>query len=865
MKDYNRSASEVMKDLDVSQDGLTAIEAAERLNLYGKNQLEEGKKKTLFQRILEQISDPMILVLVGAGILSGVFSEIADMVIIMVVVVLNTILGIFQENKAEKAIEALQRMSVAQTRVRRDSAVTVIPSAEIVPGDIVIMEAGDAVPADMRLIETASLKIEEAALTGESVPAEKETTALPEAEKDVPLGDRLNMAYMGTSVVYGRAVGVVISTGMKTEIGKIATILSREEEGKTPLQNKLASLSKVLSFAVLGICAFIFLFNVMRNGGFAGDHVFTALLTAISLAVAAIPEGLVVVVTVLLSIGVTKMSARNAIIRRLTAVETLGCTQIICSDKTGTLTQNKMTVVDFFGDAQSLAEAMFLCNDVEVKPAEAGQTAPTFIGDPTQIAQKEFGMRYQQRENAERIGELPFDSTRKMMSTFHQNGSAVRQFTTGAPDVILSYCDRIVQDGNVIPLTPDLRQKVASANKGMADKALRVLGASYRDYDKKPEKMDSADLEKSMVFLGLIGMIDPIRPEVKSAIELCKKAGIKPIMITGDHKDTAAAIAKSLGILTDPIQAITGAELDTISDEAFEKQITNISVYARVQPEHKVRIVEMWRKKGKITAMTGDGVNDSPAIKSADIGIGMGITGTDVTKNVSDMILADDNFATIVCAVEEGRRIYENIRKAIQFLLSSNLSEVVSIFLATLAGFQLFAPIHILWINLITDTFPAMALGMEEAEPDAMEKSPRSPKETIFADGLSVETLIGGVMIAGLTLGAFFIGNAKSHITGMTMAFLTLSLCEVFHALNMRSRKDSIFARRKPNKFLVGAMLLSAVLTFGVIYIPGLNTVFELVALDAQHFFEALLIAVSIIPLYELVKLGKRVLNKKVQ
>ena len=872
MKHHSQSSTDAMNSLETSRNGLSATQVTERLERNGTNRLAEGKKKSILRRILEQLSDPMILILIGAGLLSGVFDEYADMAIILIVVALNTVLGIFQESKAEKAIEALQRMSIAQTRVRRNGAVMVVPSEQLVPGDIVIVEAGDAVPADMRLLETVSLKIEEAALTGESVPAEKNTEPLEANDADIPLGDRTNMAYMGTSVVYGRAEGIVTATGMGTEIGKIAAILANNVEEKTPLQQKLAGLSRVLSIAVLGICAFIFLFTVLRGGGFRGPHVFDALLTAISLAVAAIPEGLVVVVTVLLSIGVTRMSSRNAIIRRLTAVETLGCTQIICSDKTGTLTQNKMTVVEFYGDEQLLSEAMFLCNDVEVSEPEPGEAVPRFIGDPTQIAQKEFGLRYTQRENAPRVGELPFDSGRKMMSTIHTLGGNTRQYTTGAPDVILTHCNRIAANGVVLPLTPALREKVTEANKAMAAKALRVLGAAYRDYDALPSAADPAELETGMTFIGLTGIIDPIRPEVKVAIEQCKQAGIRAIMITGDHKDTAIAIARELGILTETTQAVTGTELDAMSDKIFEQCISDIVVYARVQPEHKVRIVEMWRKKGKITAMTGDGVNDAPAIKSADIGVGMGITGTDVTKNVSDMVLSDDNFASIVCAVEEGRRIYENIRKAIQFLLSSNLSEVISIFVATLLSRQLFLPIHILWINLVTDCFPAIALGMEPAEPDSMKKPPRNPKETIFADGLGVETVIGGVLISILTLTSFFIGEAHRtsmglaaadhRMMGMTMAFLTLSLCEIFHSLNMRSRYHSILDMPTSNKYLFGAMVLAFVLTLGVIYIPGINTLFSLEALDLTHFLIAFGSAIAICPLYELVKLIKRKMVK---
>lgn len=859
MKVFLQRVQDVLNEQKVTKDGLTASEAARRLEEKGKNKLAEGKSKSMLLRIWEQIKDPMVLMLVAAGVVSGFLGEVADAVIIMVVVALNAVLGIFQESKAEKAIEALQEMSAPHSRVRRGGSVSVIASEDIVPGDIVLLEAGDSVPADVRLIEAASLKIEEAALTGESVPVEKSINKIADGGEDVPLGDRVNMAYMGTNVSYGRGEGVVIGTGMDTEMGKIADILLKTDQEKTPLQRKLAGLSKILSIAVIAICVFIFIFSVLQSGGFSGNEVLESLLIAVSLAVAAIPEGLVVVVTILLSIGVTKMSAKNSIIRRLTAVETLGCTQVICSDKTGTLTQNKMTVVDSFGDDKLLAAAMCLCTDVQAD--DKGQ----YVGDPTEIALAEYADKQDQKDLKKRfprVAEAPFDSLRKMMSTIHGTGNKFRQYTKGAPDEVLKRCDRIYIDGEVKPLTEGLRDKVLTENKGMADRALRVLAVAYREYGEIPADTTPDELEKGLVFIGLCGMIDPIRPEVKAAIEECRTAGIKAVMITGDHRDTAVAIAKDLGILSDENQAITGAELSEMSDGEFEKRIGNIVVYARVQPEHKVRIVTMWKKKGKITAMTGDGVNDAPALKSADIGVGMGITGTDVTKNVSDMVLSDDNFASIVYAVEEGRRIYENIRKAIQFLLSSNLAEVVSIFIATIVGLKIFSPIQILWINLVTDTFPAMALGMEEAEADSMKKPPRNSKESIFAGNLGIETVWQGIVIGILTLWSFFIGNAQSHTIGMTMAFLTLSMCEIFHALNMRSRDKSIFALKTHNRFLFGAMIMSFILTAAVMYIPGLNTVFDMATLSVTNFFAALGIAFLIIPIVEVSKLIKRRVSK---
>ena len=861
MKHYHEQSETVLQAQDSGVHGLSSSAAAERLTKNGKNKLAEAKHKSNLVRFFEQMKDPMIIVLIVAAVISGAFGEIADMVIILVVVILNSVLGVFQESKAEKAIEALQKMSAPHTRVRRDGAVSVIDSEDVVTGDIVLLEAGDSIPADMRIIESASLKIEEAALTGESVAVEKISSPLAAGKDELPLGDRINMAYMGTNVVYGRGEGVVTAAGMGTEMGKIAGILSATTEEKTPLQKKLASLSKVLSAAVLGICAFIFFFNLLRNGGFGGGHVFETLMTSVSLAVAAIPEGLVVVVTVLLSIGVTKMSKRNSIIRRLTAVETLGCAQVICSDKTGTLTQNKMTVVDHFGDERLLAEAMALCNDVEMNPS--GE----LIGEPTEVGLTAYAIalnlhKSELEKEKPRIGEAPFDSMRKMMSTVHaMPDGTFRQYTKGAPDEILKCCAYMVVDGQIQKLTPELQNKILDNNKNMAGNALRILGAAYRDYAEKPVDFSPESLENGLTLIGLAGMIDPIRPEVRAAICECKSAGIRAIMITGDHKDTAVAIAKELGLLKDTGEAITGAELAKMTDDEFEKKIDHISVYARVQPEHKVRIVNTWRKKGKITAMTGDGVNDAPAIKSADIGVGMGITGTDVTKNVADMVLADDNFASIVYAVEEGRRIYENIRKAIQFLLASNLSEVITVFIGTLFNAQIFLPIHILWINLVTDTFPAMALGMEEAESDSMERPPRDSKEGIFAGGLGTDVIYQGIVVAVLTLTSFFIGNAQAHSTGMTMAFLTLSMCELFHSINMRSRKKSIFTMKGHNKYLIGAMLMCFGLTLAVIYIPGLNTVFKLDALSAGNFLVAFDLAIAVIPIVELVKAIQRSRN----
>lgn len=863
MKHYLEEIETVLESENTSKNGLSKTKASERLSQFGRNKLAEGKKKTLAARLLGQMTDPMVIVLIVVAIISGALKEVADAIIILMVVLLNSILGVVQEGKAEKAIEALQQMASPYSRVRREGQVFQIKSEEIVPGDIVLLEAGDAVPADMRIIEASSLKIEEASLTGESVPVEKSHQRIETSKEDIALGDRKNMAYMGTNVAYGRGEGVVTATGMATEMGKIAGIISKTENEKTPLQKKLARLSHILSMCVLGICLFIFIFSVLRNGGFSGGHILEMFMTAVSLAVAAIPEGLVAVVTVVLSIGVTKMSKRNAIIRRLTAVETLGCTQVICSDKTGTLTQNKMTVVDAFGQEKQLALSMALCNDAAYSESDG-----TIVGEPTEAALLRFALGREKNKNAlerlmPRVAEAPFDSMRKMMSTVHKQENQFIQYTKGAPDEILKVCTHILEaDGSVKPLTSEIREQVLSRNKGMAAKALRVLGSALRYWDAMPENTSSENLEHDLTFIGLTGMIDPVRPEAKAAIEECRQAGIRPIMITGDHKDTAVAIAKELGILSDDSQAITGAELSLLGDKEFEDNIEKYCVYARVQPEHKVRIVNAWKKRGKITAMTGDGVNDAPALKSADIGVGMGITGTDVSKSVSDMVLADDNFASIVYAVEEGRRIYDNIRKAIQFLLSSNLSEVVALFIATIMNFRLFSPIHILWINLITDTFPAIALGMEKAEDDSMKKPPRDTKEGVFANGLGISIIYQGVIIALLTIISFFIGNAHSNITGMTMAFVTLSMCEVLHSLNLRSRIKSIFAGGEQNKYLLLAMVASFIMTVAVVYTPGLNTIFDLTALSPGNFLRALALAFAIIPVVEIEKLARRTENK---
>lgn len=899
---YECSSEEVLSSVNSSRTGLSSKEAASRLQEHGPNSLKEPPKATTWQRFLAQLKDPMLLILLAAAGVSAATSlmkgdGMADVFIILIVVLLNAILGVLQESKAEAAIEALQTMTAAVSKVLRDDQQISLHSSELVPGDIVLLEAGDSIPADGRILEAASLKIEEAALTGESVPVTKTEKALSaDASGSISLGDRKNMAYMGSTVVYGRGRMVITETGMKTEMGRIAGALSQTKEEQTPLQRRLDELGRILSRLVLGICIFIFGFNLISAGRFDLDTVLSTFMTAISLAVAAIPEGLATVVTVVLSIGVTNMSKRNAVIRRLTAVETLGCAQVICSDKTGTLTQNKMTVTDFIGDQSLLAKAMALCNDASLN--QDGNVS----GEPTEAAlvswAASLGLRKPQLEQQlPRVEEAPFDSVRKMMSTVHSilthsdskdpdfrhsdpelsnsefsDQTPFIQFTKGAPDEILSRCTTWLSYGKELPMTQQKREEILAQNKGMADRALRVLAGACRCYDRLPSDLSPESLEQNLCFLGLTGMIDPVRPEVKAAIQECREAGIRPVMITGDHRDTAIAIASELGIISSPDQAITGAQLNQISDNELAQTIDHYGVYARVQPEHKVRIVNAWKKKGYITAMTGDGVNDAPSIKAADIGIGMGITGTDVTKNVADMVLADDNFATIVNAVGEGRRIYDNIRKAIQFLLASNLSEVLGVFFSTLLGFTLLKPVHLLFINLITDCFPALALGLEKAEPGSMKRPPRKSTDGIFAGGLGFDLIYQGLLITVITLLSYLVGHRiEAGIweipkgvspNGMTMAFLTMSMCEIFHSFNMRSQRKSIFSLRSQNLVLWGAMLGSLALTALILEVPVISALFGFTPVSPLEYLIAVSLAFLVIPIVELVKLIQRKLQR---
>ena len=888
-KEYLASAEDVLgAQSSNAETGLSGAEAASRLASVGPNKLDEEEKTPMWKRFFEQMADPMVIMLLVAAAISVITGfiqgepEWADAAIILSVVILNSVLGVVQEAKSEQALEALQEMSAAQSKVIRDGKLVHLPSSELVPGDIVLLEAGDSVPADCRVIESASMKIEEAALTGESVPVEKhaDPIALAADADDVPLGDRKNMCYMGSTVVYGRGRAVVVGTGMKTEMGKIATALTQAKKELTPLQMKLNELSGILTKLVLAICVIIFAVDIFRHFGDLGSNpamLLDTFMVAVSLAVAAIPEGLVAVVTIVLSMGVTKMSKRQAIIRKMTAVETLGCTQIICSDKTGTLTQNKMTVVkhELACSEEKFLAGMALCCDAKWDE-EKGEA----VGEPTECAlvndAAKAGMQGLDVEHP-RVGEAPFDSGRKMMSVVVEEADGTfEQYTKGGPDVVLSRCTHVYENGEVVPMTDARREEILAANKAMADQALRVLALSSRTYTEKPSDCSPAALEHDLVFCGLSGMIDPVRPEVTAAIAEAKEAGIRAVMITGDHIDTAVAIAKDLGIITDTSQAITGAQLDKISDEDFKERVTEFSVYARVQPEHKARIVDAWKSRGNIVAMTGDGVNDAPSIKRADIGVGMGITGTDVTKNVADMVLADDNFATIINAVEEGRRIYDNIRKVIQFLLSANIAEVLSVFVATLIGFTIFQPVQLLWINLITDSLPALALGMEEAEGDVMKRKPRNASDGVFAGGMGLDIAFQGVIITLLVLASFFAGvyfdmgyidiadmiAGTADAEGVTMAFITLSMVEIFHSFNMRSRRASIFSMKKQNKWLWGAAALALVLTVVPVEVDFLAEVFGFMPLPVHALLTALGLAFLIIPIMEVYKAIMRKVEK---
>lgn len=897
-KYYLEKNEEVFKSLNTSENGLSSDEAFKRLEKNGKNKLKEADKETMFQKFLGSISDPMIIMLLAAAALQAVvnalqmkdgfkLSEFADVIIILVVVIINTIMSLVQETKAEGAMDALMQMTASTSKVLRDGKVSVVKSEDICVGDVIVFEAGDTVPADCRIIESHSLKAEEAALTGESVPVNKliDVLYLKDGKEDVTLGDRKNMLYNGSTVVYGRGKGVVTACGMDTEVGKIADALNQASKELTPLQKKMTELSNFLTKLVIGICVVVFVVGLVESAILTdnltladfGAIALDTFIAAIALAVAAIPEGLPAVVTVILSIGVSAMAKRQALIRKLTAVETLGCTNIICSDKTGTLTQNKMTVVEHYGnDEKLLAKAMALCSDATIEKDETSAT-----GEPTECALVNYAysldMPKYELENVEpRVKEAPFDSNRKMMSTIHEIDGKYFQYTKGALDVMLNLCTSYLDFDGVKKMDEAKKQEIMKTNKLFASKALRVLCAAYKEYDKVPEFSDPSEIENNLTFIGMVGMIDPCRPEVYAAIKECKEAGVRVVMITGDHKDTAIAIGKDLGIIDDESQAIEGYELDKYSDEEMKEVVLKYSVYARVQPEHKTKIVNAWQARGMVTAMTGDGVNDAPSIKSADIGIGMGITGTDVTKSVADMVLADDNFATIVNAVEEGRKIYDNVCKVIQFQLSTNLSEVVIMFIASILNFTLLSPVHLLWINMVTDSLPGLALGMEKAEGDVMKRKPRSSSEGIFSNGAGVDMVWQGLYLALIEILAYVIGhklelgtfggifNGEYCVNAVAMAFLTVNFAEICCCINMRSRRHSLFSKemfKNFNWWLFGAAVITVLITLAAVYVPGLCEVFDIVpgTFQTNELLICVGLALSTFPVFEL---GKLIRNK---
>lgn len=875
-KFYAQTEDAVLQELGSSKDGLTNEEAKKRLSDFGPNELEEGKKKSMLQKFFEQFKDLMILVLLVAAIISAVVShEVVDAIIILAVVIINAVMGVIQEAKAEEAIEALRDMSTPDANVLRGGHAQKVKSTELVPGDMVLLEAGDVVPADMRLIEASSLKIEEAALTGESVPVEKELGVLEDTE--IGIGDRVNMAFSNSNVTYGRGKGLVVNTGMNTEVGKIAGMLAEADETETPLKNNLNHLGKFLTAAIIVIAVVMFFIGTVIN-----DKDWTEmLLTSISLAVAAIPEGLPAIVTIILALGTQVMAKRNAVIRKLPAVETLGSTDIICSDKTGTLTLNQMTVEKLYTndrqypssqhipDGNMALKIMNFANDTKI-----GQNGE-LIGDPTETALVAFGndqgFNVTEKVKAQpRVAELPFDSDRKLMSTIHQEADGRYLVAVkGAPDVLLGRCNQIQIFDEVKTLTNEEEQKILNNNKDMAKQALRVLGMAFKYVDAIPEQMESEIVENDLIFAGLVGMIDPERSEAADAVKVAKDAGIRPIMITGDHRDTAEAIAGRLGIIKpgDDAAVLTGAELNQMSDEEFAKKVEQYSVYARVSPEHKVRIVKAWQKEGKVVAMTGDGVNDAPALKQADIGVGMGITGTEVSKGASDMVLADDNFATIVVAVEEGRKVFSNIQKAVQYLLAANLGEVLTLFIATMLNWDTLLPIHLLWINLVTDTFPAIALGMEPAEKDLMSHKPRGRNSNLFSGGVFSSIIYQGILEAATVLWVYWsaiqwpvhAGYDAIHADALTMAFATLGLMQLFHAFNVKSVHQSLFKVGPfKNKSFNWAILLSFFLMMVIIIVPGLNDIFKVAHLDLYQWAIVVGSSFAIIPIVEIVKFFQR-------
>lgn len=896
---FNKKVEDIEKELNTNlKKGLATEEVQKMQEKYGFNELKAKKKKSLLQKFLEQFKDFSIIVLIIAAIVSGVVGVaegegITDTIIILIVVIVNAIIGVTQEAKAEKSLEALQKLTDHASKVIRNGEITVVPAKELVPGDIVVLDTGDYIPADLRILEAVNLKSQEASLTGESVPVEKNTEVIE--DKEVGIGDRLNMLFSSSLVTYGRGKGIVVETGMTTEVGKIAGMLDATEEQTTPLQDKLNKLGKTLGIVALAICVFIFVIGLIQ-----GKEPIQMFMTAVSLAVAAIPEGLVAVSTIVLAIGVQKMVKKNAIIKRLPAVETLGSATVICSDKTGTLTQNKMTVEKIFwnnatreasniaedeidGELKRLVYANMLCNDTKI--ANDG----TLTGDPTETALVDMAFQLDfdpsVYEQMPRVEEIPFDSDRKLMTTVNKVGDKYIVYTKGGIDELLKKCTAYEIGGQIYEELENYINKIREENEHMAKEALRVLGCAYKEINHAPSKEEMQTIENDLIFIGMVGMIDPAREEAKKAVEKCKTAGIKTVMITGDHKITATAIAKKLGILEDENEAITGLELEQMSDEELEKNIRNYSVYARVSPEHKVRIVKAWQKNGEIVAMTGDGVNDSPALKTADIGCAMGMVGTDVAKEAADVILTDDNFATIVSAVEEGRRIYDNILKVIQFLLSSNVGEIVVLFLATLctplfakwfgiadiSHLEILLPIHILWINLVTDSLPALALAFDPANADIMKRKPAKPNQGVFTKGMTWRVIYQGFMIGLLTLMAFIIGLATTNApidgltldeskieVGQTMAFITLALSELVHVFNIRDNKKSIFKTKVfNNSKLVWAILASAALMIVILAVPALRMIFSIPILPTQNILELVGLILAPLVIVEIFKLFK--------